>query len=83
MTEYTYEEFHNATDLKFVDISSEMYREYDYGDEKIRIQKPIALNVSKSGGHRVFDASGKSHYINPGWKHLMWEVKQGFPHFVA
>ena len=57
-------EFNNATDLEFVDISSEQWREYQFlGGETIRIDAPLKLNVSESGGHRIFDAEGVSHYI--------------------
>ena len=75
-------EFKNGTNLKFVDISSEEYREYNFGDKgAIRINKPLRLNVSKNG-HRVFDESGTSHYIPMGWIGLHWEVREGQPNFV-
>lgn len=83
MTEYTFETFRNDTNLKFIDISSEKWREYERPKATTRIEKPIALNVSKAGGHRVFDANGVSHYIPSGWFHLSWEVKDDMPHFVA
>lgn len=76
-------EFNNATDLIFTDISSETYREYTFpGGDRVRIENPLWLHVSKSNGHRVFDANGKSHYIPTGWIHLQWEVKEGAPNFV-
>ena len=76
-------EFKNESENKFTDISSESYRQYEYSDGyKITINNPQWLHVSKSGGHRVFDGSGVSHYITPGWRHLMWEAKEGQPHFV-
>lgn len=82
--QHTYETFRNGTSLNFVDISSEKWREYERPDKtKVRIENPVALNVSKSGGHRIFDASGVSHYIPSGWIHLSWNVKPGQPHFVA
>lgn len=76
-------EFKNATDLEFTDISSEEWREYQFlGGEIVRINAPLKLNVSKSGGHRIFDANGISHYIPPGWIHLKWKVKNGAANFV-
>ena len=71
----------NKSNYTFDDISSEKYRSYDFVDKVVTIEEPIALAVSKSG-HRILDASGKSHYIPYGWKHLYWEVKEGQPHFV-
>jgi hypothetical protein len=74
-------EFINKSGLEFADISSEVYREYDFGDRKVRIDNPTHLNVSPNG-HRLFDAQGVSHYIPKGWIHLEWRAKDGQPHFV-
>lgn len=75
--------FENATDLEFADISSERYREYRFrGGDVVRIEAPLKLNVSESGGHRIFDAEGVSHYIPAGWIHLIWVAKEGEPNFV-
>lgn len=74
--------FKNNTDLKFTDISSEVYREYKFpGGDVVRIDNPVKLNVSKNG-HRVWDQQLVSHYIPQGWIHLHWKVKVGSPHFV-
>lgn len=76
-------EFVNASELEFSDISSEESRQYDFsGGESVVITNPLKLNVSASGGHRIFDAFGVSHYIPAGWLHLSWETKPGQPHFV-
>jgi len=75
-------DFNNKSGLEFVDISSEEWREYKFVGETIRIEEPLWLNVSKSGGHRLFDAFGISHYIPSGWKGLKWKAKEGQPHFV-
>ena len=57
----------NNSDKAFNDISSEIYRVYEYRDGyKITILNPTHLNVNKSGGHRVLDKQGVSHYIMPG-----------------
>ncbi len=74
--------FRNKTELSFTNIESENYRQYTFpGGEKVRIDAPIMLNVSKNG-HRVFDEAGVSHYIPQGWIHLEWKAKEGAPHFV-
>lgn len=75
--------FKNESDLEFSDISSEKWREYKFANgETVRIEQPLQLNVSDSGGHRIFDASGVSHYVPAGWIHLQWESKDGAPNFV-
>ncbi len=75
-------EFRNLTDLKFVSIFSEEYREYTFPcGNKVRIDNPWMLNVSKNG-HRVLDSAGVSHYIPQGWIHLEWKAKPNAPHFV-
>jgi hypothetical protein len=76
-------EFKNETNLKFTDISSEKWREYVYDVNKtIFVDKPLQLNVSKSGGHRIFAEDGLSRYIAPGWLEIIWEAKDDQPHFV-
>jgi len=68
--------------LEFKDITTELYRIYEYPDGKqIKIKLPVQLNVSKSGGHRVLDSAGMSHYIPTGWRHLYWKVKPGMKPF--
>jgi hypothetical protein len=75
-------EFLNKSGLEFSDISSEKFREYVYTDFSLTINDPLKLNVSKSGGHRVFSENGDSFYITPGWKYIKWQVKEGSPNFV-
>lgn len=75
--------FKNSTELEFTDISNELYRTYTFFENQdITIKQPLRLHVSESGGHRVFDSSGISHYIPAGWIHLKWEVSEGSPNFV-
>jgi hypothetical protein len=76
-------QFINGTDSNFIDISTEEYREYVFSDMTVRIESPSRLNISASGGHRVFDNNGLSHYIPKGWRHLFWKAKTGKPNFVA
>ncbi len=75
-------ELKNESSNKFVDISSEESRHYDFpGGDTVHISKPCWLSVS-SGGHRLLDADGVSHYVPKGWFHLRWKAKEGQPHFV-
>ena len=72
----------NESNLKLNDISSEKWREYEFDNKTIHIDRPLALNVSKAGGHRVIDDEGISHYIPKGWVHLSWKAKDFEPHLV-
>lgn len=77
-------EFINGTKLEFTDIGSESVRTYTFiGGSEITIYRPKMLNVSASGGHRIFDSDGYSHYIPTGWIHLKWKTRPGYPSFVA
>lgn len=78
----TFEEVRNDSKLKFNDISTEEVRIYVFPDIEVKIENPIALNVSKVGGHRIVDAAGVSHYVPKGWVHLKWIPKKGASHFV-
>jgi hypothetical protein len=80
MAGLTFNDLRVDADLKFTDISTEQWRAYEFPEKEVRIERPIALNVSRSGGHRVLDAAGVSHYIPKGWIHLTWKAD---PHFVA
>lgn len=75
-------DFINKSDLQFKDISAEEYREYTFSNEaKVKIEKPLLINISDSGGHRLFTESGESHYIPAGWIQLKWVAKPGEAHF--
>lgn len=77
------EDFINESGLKFKDISAEMFREYKFPNgSKLTIMSPIYLNISKSGGHRLYDAQGISWYVQPaeGWS-INWKVAAGKPNF--
>lgn len=76
-------DFNNQSGLDFTDISSEEFREYTLSNgQKVRIENPQRLNVSESGGHRLFDGEGLSHYVPTGWVWLTWKAKDGQAHFV-
>lgn len=76
-------EFVNESDNEFTDISSEATRTYNFGSKGfVKINNPMKLSVSPSGGHRIFSADGHSHYIPSGWVQLSWTVKPGQPNFV-
>lgn len=75
--------FRNDSGLEFTDISSEAERVYNFGSKGfVKIQNPLRLNVSASGGHRVFSADGRSHYVPSGWIELTWTISDGQPNFV-
>lgn len=77
------ERFINESGLKFDDISSEQTRVYHFSDgSTLTIENPLKLNVSKSGGHRLFDANNKCYYVAPKWNYIDWLVKEGQPNFV-
>jgi len=78
------DQFLNGSGLEFTDISMEQEREYIFPNGRtLTIKEPLRLNVSDSGGHRVFSADGYCWYIQPkeGWV-IKWKVKVGKPHFV-
>lgn len=75
--------FKNESDLVFTDISSEKERVYCFPNGGIyTIKHPQKLNVSPSGGHRIFDGI-YSYYVQPreGWV-IRWETHVDKPHFV-
>lgn len=65
-------------DLEWKKIEHENYRTYifvrDGHTYEVTIFRPVLLNVSKSGGHRILDAENRSHYIPSGWIHLYWNT---------
>ena len=70
-------------DKEFVDISTESWREYVFPKgETVVISEPQWLNISSSGGHRIIDSNGHSHYIPCKWIHLHWQVKPHEFYFV-
>lgn len=76
-------ELRNETEHEFVDISSELWREYTFGSgAKVRINEPAYLSVSKSGGARLLTMAGRSIYIPFGWIALEWVAREGAPHFI-
>lgn len=78
------EGFINETDLIFTDISSEKEREYGFPNGNVLyIGKPLFINVSESGGHRLYTEDKWCYYIQPqeGW-YIRWKVKKGQPNFV-
>lgn len=77
-------QFINESGLEFIDISSEIYREYNFPNGKqLLINHPLYLHISESGGHRLFTRKGISYYIRvcEGW-YIEWEAKPGEPNFV-
>lgn len=58
--------------MKAKDISSEVWREYEYTDGYTIRLDPVTLFISDSGSHRVQTPDGVVHYIPPGWRRLSW-----------
>lgn len=82
-TKLTVDDFINESGLDFTDISTEAVRRYHYQDGGVEeIVGPLLLNVSRSGGHRIFDENGISHYIRSGWRRISWIPKPGKANFV-
>lgn len=78
------EGFINESGLAFTDISSEDNREYTLPNgKKLFIKSPLYLNVSPSGGHRLYAEDGYCYYVQPreGW-FIKWTVREGKPSFV-
>ena len=76
MTEENRPKTKEVTDkIEWRKIHHEIYRVYEFiENEIVVIDRPVLLNVSESGGHRILDANNVSHYIPAGWKHLYWET---------
>lgn len=63
--------------IEFTDISSEEVREYVLSNKAyVKIENPIGLHVSKSGGHRIFNAvAGYYIQVKEGW-FISWKRRQ-------
>jgi hypothetical protein len=73
---------------KEIDITSEEFRVYTYGDgSTFRIDNPVTVHVliDDKGGvsHRVVDTDGVTHRPERGWVGISWAAKEGAPKFVA
>lgn len=69
--------------MKIINVKSEEYREYVYGEEVYRIDSPVEVHVTESGSHRVVDTLGITHRPADGWLALRWKPVAGQPAFVA
>ena len=75
--------FLNLSRFRFIDISSELFREYIYPNgSKLTINNPLKLSVAKNNAHRLFDSSGLSYYIPPNWISIVWKARPGAPNFI-
>jgi hypothetical protein len=77
-----FEDIKDTANIDWINISGELYRIYEFKDKNVTVNDPIALNVSKGGGHRVINADGESFYIPSGWYCIRWKAREGVPHFV-
>ncbi len=65
----------------WLDISSEKWREYWFGDAVLRIEKPSKLFVThgdNGDSHRVLTKAGYSWYIPRGWIGINWKANPPF-----
>ena len=67
---------------KFVDVSSNLWREYVYATGVVRIERPEWLHVKAQTdtlhSHRVIDSEGISHYLPSGFLEVRWESSEKF-----
>ena len=75
-------EFINTSGYEFRDISNEKVREYHFMDRILRIDEPLALYISESGGQRIVSKRGRCLYIPKGFLWIEWRVYDGKPHFT-
>lgn len=69
---------------KAIDVTSEAFRVYVYGDGKrYRIDNPKTVYILRDGSHRVVDEDGMTHRPTRDWVGLTWKPKAGQPAFVA
>jgi hypothetical protein len=65
----------------FTRINDELSRTYTFISDgrtvPLTIEKPKALHVSASGGHRIIDGDDQPHYVPSGWIHLTWKNTPG------
>jgi hypothetical protein len=79
MTQRKAIELANESSNKFTDISSEEFREYNFGSKGfVRVEQPDWLSAGPNG-HRVVNHAGESFYIPSGWLNIRWKAE---PHFV-
>ena len=67
------------------DLTSEEFREYDFGDRVYRINDPVKLYYREDGYiHRVLDSRGVVHCVpGPGGRDgcvLRWKTRANEPH---
>lgn len=71
-------------DWTIVDVSSEDFREYIYGNGgKFRINRPVTLYVLANGSHRVVAENGLTYRPERGYVGISWLPKKGEKPFVA
>lgn len=69
----------SSKELAWKSIETEEYRIYLFdGGESVKIDNPVKLNISDSGGHRIVDSEGISYYIPPYWNCIKWKANPPF-----
>jgi hypothetical protein len=67
----------NIENMKEFDISTEFWREYDYGEGRIyHIANPVKLFLKEgSTGHRILDNAGVVHWVPTNiWHCIRWSA---------
>lgn len=60
--------------LEFKSVENETYRLYIYKNGfTIKVDNPVAIHISRSGGHRLILASGRCMYVKAGWIAFAYE----------
>jgi len=64
------------SDLKEMEITTEVWREYRYGNGDVyRVDNPVRLwskSDERGDSHRVLDVGGSTHYPRRGWVAIVW-----------
>ena len=68
----TFDDVQRRSGIEFRDISGVEYRKYYFRGHTITIERPVALHVSESGGHKLVCASGESVYIDSSFLAISW-----------
>lgn len=67
------------SEMKELDITTELWREYDFGGRTYRIDSPVKLFLREGGTtHRVVDSNNIAHCVPAPGEHgcvLRWENK--------
>lgn len=72
--------FINHSGYEFIDISNERVREYHFVNKILRIDEPMFLYISESGGQRIVSKRGRCLYVPSGFLWIEWRTYDNKPH---